>query len=272
MTRTEMENLGYTYITPKLAEEWLSKNYSNRIIRKRFVSQLAKKIKNGEWQKDTTDHIGFYVDGVLANGQHRLLAIIEADTPVYTKVDYNIPKEAAICIDTGNSRSFSDNVKIITGETYYTSKISKIVAQSGVNGKNYTHEDHLYISIAFKDELITIKDLFRDKPRYISSTDIMSAVLMAYIANVDIDTLTEFVTVLSSGRAYTDNQEMIIRLRDRIQFDFLNGKGDKNCNHTANIKRIQNVIYNYSIGNQLSVIKYPEQYRYPLIDFLNMKK
>ena len=110
----EQVNEMYTRITPELADEWLKKNTNNRPVREQFVKQLVKKIKNGEWQIETCDAIGFYADRTLANGQHRLKAISLAGVPVYACVKYNIPKEAAVCIDSGKSR---------TALAYYYTKV-----------------------------------------------------------------------------------------------------------------------------------------------------
>lgn len=253
---------GYTTITPELAQQCLANNTENRSMRKKFVSALARKILDGQWEPNTTDHIGFYEDGVLANGQHRLAAIVKAGIAVKTKIDYNIPKRAAICIDTGKSRSFSDNVQIITGEGYYTSKISKMISLAYMNGKSMSHEDHLEIATNMKKQILDIKCLFEGYSKYFTTSEIMAAAFMAYTNGVEYDTLSNFVRILGTGRASDEVSETVLKLRDKILSEVLSSTSSRR-NSSEQVKRVQNVIYNYAKGKILERITYPNEYRYP---------
>jgi len=68
-------------IDPVLAKKYLAKNINNRNIRNKWVEHLANAIKRGEWIT-THQGIAFNNLGFLADGQHRLHAIIQANTPV----------------------------------------------------------------------------------------------------------------------------------------------------------------------------------------------
>lgn len=258
---------GYTLITPELAAKWLTKNTRNRQIRENFVNELVKKIKMNQWQPNTLDSIGFFVDGTLANGQHRLTAIAKAGIPVYAKVEYDIPNEAAICIDAGKSRTASDNIRIMTGEAFYTSKISKMIRTVSVGGKNLTHEDHLKISIRYKDQIVAVKDMFEGLPKYLSITSVMASVFTALMAGVPEDTLRQFVKVLGSGRAHTDAEETILTFKNRLNEEYYNHNDKRRRDYTYEIKRCQNVIWNFTKGKSISKFLAPEKYRYPMIEF-----
>lgn len=67
-------------ITPEYAYELLRMNTNNRNIREDHVKRLAKSMKNGEWEL-SNDAIVISEGNVLLNGQHRLYAVIESNTP-----------------------------------------------------------------------------------------------------------------------------------------------------------------------------------------------
>lgn len=264
----QKESEGYTFITPDIASKFLKQNKNNRYVRVRFVKQLASKIQNGEWQEDIPDHIAFYEDGTLANGQHRLLAISQSKVQgVFSKIDYNVPRSAAICIDTGKSRSAGDNIKILTGETFYTPKITKMITVSTVNGKALTHENHLHIALAYKPMITFVKDLFNNSPKWMQQTSVMAAVYLYLISNkATTDTLRNFVEVLRSGRANTDGEETVLRFREVLQSEYFT-RSSGHHNYADEIKRAENVIDHYIQGSKLKVIRIPDKYKVPLYSY-----
>lgn len=100
-------------VTPALAEKWLKKNLINRHVRKSWVRYLADQIDLGLFVP-TTDAIGFRHDGVLVNGQHRLLAIIESGATLDMLVVTGLSDSAFMLIDRGISRTLADVLKLPT--------------------------------------------------------------------------------------------------------------------------------------------------------------
>lgn len=96
-----------TTITPSDATNWLQANCKNRPVRKRHVEFLANEIKNGNWQVNGQAIIIAENENVL-DGQHRLLAIIEAGMSIKSMVVYGIPEAAFATIDTGAVRTSAD--------------------------------------------------------------------------------------------------------------------------------------------------------------------
>lgn len=262
----EYEAKGYTLVTPEQAAKWLLKNTRNRTLRDQFVDELAKKIRAGQWQPCTCDEIGFFEDGTLANGQHRLSAIVKAGVPVYAEVKFNIPMEAAICIDAGKSRTASDNIKIVTGDTYYTRKISQLVRVCAVQGKKLTPEDHLIISQRYKRQLMMVKDMFEGAPRYLNTSVLMGAVLLSLLAKSDEGQVREFTQTLISGRATSAAGESVVAFRDRLAAEFY-AKGKYRHDYAYEIKRAEQVIWNFIHNKQVTRFMAPEVYKYPLFDF-----
>lgn len=97
-------------ITPEIAASYLKKNVKNRNIRKRVVTSYARDMKNGDWNQNGQS-IGFFENGTLADGQHRLMAVIEAGVPVEFLVVYDIPNGSNI-IDVGVKRTTNDIIKL----------------------------------------------------------------------------------------------------------------------------------------------------------------
>lgn len=100
-------------VTPEIAEQWLGKNTHNRTIRLRDIEAYAADMRAGEW-KFTAQPILFSYEGVLIDGQHRLLAIIEAklEEPVPVLVVRGLDPAAQEAVDTGISRKLPDVLKL----------------------------------------------------------------------------------------------------------------------------------------------------------------
>lgn len=98
-------------ITPRKAEQYLNRNNSNRALRAGVVERYAKDMANGKWSECIAP-IVFYDDGDLADGQHRLFAIVESGVPQKFYVRRNLPRGAGLNIDMGMNRSLVDNARI----------------------------------------------------------------------------------------------------------------------------------------------------------------
>jgi hypothetical protein len=94
-------------ITPTDAAAWLRCNRNNRPVRKRHVEFLASEIIAGNWQVNG-QAIVIAEDEQILDGQHRLLAIIEAGQSIQSLVVYGITPEAFKTIDTGAVRTGAD--------------------------------------------------------------------------------------------------------------------------------------------------------------------
>lgn len=94
-------------ITPTDAAAWLKCNQNNRQVRKNHVMFLAREILEGNWQVNGQP-IVIADDEQVLDGQHRLMAIIEAGKPIQSLVVYGITPEAFRTIDTGAVRTGAD--------------------------------------------------------------------------------------------------------------------------------------------------------------------
>jgi len=101
-------------VTPQQALAWLEKNSSNRPLSLARIKQYTKDIIDGNFGL-TGEAIRFFEDGALADGQHRLTAIVKACKSVETLVVFGVKKAVAPYIDTGKSRTASDVLSMFSG-------------------------------------------------------------------------------------------------------------------------------------------------------------
>lgn len=101
-------------ITPEIASSMLAKNTHNRNARAAAVSAYAVDMRNGDWRW-TGDPIRFAADGTLIDGQHRLMAIVEAGVTLPFLVLSGLEASAQENIDGGVPRKFAD-VLALRGE------------------------------------------------------------------------------------------------------------------------------------------------------------
>jgi hypothetical protein len=125
---------GIQTITPEYAQSILSScNNSNRQLRHWWSEGLAAAIKRGEW---VTTHQGlaFTEDGELVDGQHRLMAVVIAKTPVQMMVSHGVPKTAFSVMDIGAKRNIADT----TGLSRKTAEASRLAATIVLGGNKMT--------------------------------------------------------------------------------------------------------------------------------------
>ncbi len=104
-------NIEVKTITPEYAAELLGNNSINRHIRKQHVVDLARAMKHGEWMLNG-EAIRVSKSGQLLDAQHRLLAVIEADTPIESVVITGLDDEVMHTVDRGKARSLGDTLRI----------------------------------------------------------------------------------------------------------------------------------------------------------------
>lgn len=114
MVTFEMET-----ITPKKAGEYLSTNTHNRDVRPRIVRTYSHDMSAGLWEWNG-DSVKFDTEGVLQDGQHRLLACVEAGVPFVTLVIRGLPPSVQDTMDTNVSRKYNDVLKLRGEKSYNT--------------------------------------------------------------------------------------------------------------------------------------------------------
>lgn len=92
-------------VTPELASEWLSKpSPRQRSAARTTVATYARAMSEGRWIEPTTDPIAFTADGLLLNGQHRLLAVIRSGVTLEMLIALEVAEALFGVIDQGRKR------------------------------------------------------------------------------------------------------------------------------------------------------------------------
>lgn len=105
-------------VTPAMAQDWITKNTAkNRRVLDNLVMKYAEDIRADRWQLNGST-IVMSTSGAIIDGQHRLLAIIEAGRAVVTMVASGVDDEAFETIDSGRPRTPSDILSIMGYEHY----------------------------------------------------------------------------------------------------------------------------------------------------------
>jgi hypothetical protein len=104
-------NADLRIITPDEARLILQKNTRNRPVRAGTVKRYAVQMSAGEW-KLTGDTIKLATDSTILDGQHRLLACVEAEKPFEAYIVTGLSPEVYDLIDAGLPRRTSDALHI----------------------------------------------------------------------------------------------------------------------------------------------------------------
>lgn len=96
-------------VTPTQASKWLETNTRNRNLSRSRVEMMARDIAEGRWQQRNVS-VAFYTDGRLADGQHRLNAIVLAGVTCLCRIEHGYPLNTQF--DDNRARKWSDTARI----------------------------------------------------------------------------------------------------------------------------------------------------------------
>jgi hypothetical protein len=98
-----------TVVTPEMAQMLLDRNWENRLIRKSVVNSYAQAMLRGEWSLNG-EYIIISSNGVLNDGQHRLMAVIENGLPVVMGLQFGVERNSRTTLNTGFKRTLADHL------------------------------------------------------------------------------------------------------------------------------------------------------------------
>lgn len=104
------------HITPDDAAAYLALNKGNRRLRAAQVERLARKLSDGLFDV-THQGLAFDKDGLLIDGQHRLMAILKAETPALLVVFRGMPRSSMLSVDENGPRNVADIYGQVCGES-----------------------------------------------------------------------------------------------------------------------------------------------------------
>lgn len=91
-------------VSPELATEILAQNPDNRAVVVSHVRRLSGAMARGEWEMNG-ETIIISEDGLLNDGQHRLMACVESGTTFRTIITFGVSRISRESVDQGTKRS-----------------------------------------------------------------------------------------------------------------------------------------------------------------------
>lgn len=187
-------------VTPALASAWLGVGRFNRRINYNTVNKYVRQINSDLW-RCTHQGIAFTREGVLIDGQHRLLAIVKANKTVPLVVFLNQSLENFAFIDCGRNRSNLDTMRL--GQTdgtlssLHTQTVRSFLAGRFCRTANRWSNAEINDAYAIHHEAINhVVDIFATcQDKRVNDPTVRAVLARAYY-HVGPEQITEFATKL----------------------------------------------------------------------------
>lgn len=255
-TKTEL-------VTPAKAEKWLNANHSNRHLRSGVVERYAQDMRTDNWT-NCTAAIAFYEDGDIADGQHRLWAIVESGRSILFIIMRGLDRKDGLNIDTNLTRNLVDAGRISGLDTGLShtlistcraielgNSVSTPISNAGKMELVNKHREAAVF--AMQSGLVS---------KFIKNNVTLAAVARAWYAGVDPDKLCRFAKVMNAGFAEGQHESAAIAMRN-----YLLTKGTAGSHRSSwrdTFLKVQNAISYFVRGKPLLVIKGVGEEAYPL--------
>lgn len=224
-------------VTPELAAYWLEKNLHNRKVYVGVVREYAAAMRDERWWFDG-DSIQFSKEGILLNGQHRLMAQVASGTTLVQSVWYDLDSEVQTVMDTGRKRSFADILELegekdsthlaaLTSMLYYYEKGNRgqnLTNFANWNGNRAQHSQLLAFFQEHAEELRGCLPEAKAAHRGTYAPIRVTAFANLLFRRIDKADAEGFMKALASGVGL-ENESPILLLRQRLVNDY----GKKNA-------------------------------------------
>ena len=256
-------------VTPDYAQKLLKNNSHNRRVNEVTLNRYFRDIIDGKWKEDTGECIKISKTNAILDGQHRLLAVIKANKPVYFHILEGLEDDIFDVLDTGKVRSSTDAFKIkgIKNETIIPPTIQKFMALNRNKVKLDSRSEGLTNA-----EIITI---YEERPAFWQNVAKKSMIwysnfakilnpstiggFYAYFHDISAKDADDFMTYLSTGTNIQNNT--INLLRNKLMNDKLAVKKITKDSKFAVIIKCWNA---YRKNEVLKVLKWdPEKEKFP---------
>jgi hypothetical protein len=244
-------------ITPAMARAMLEKNSSNRRIDERAITKWYLLMLDNDWQV-THQGLAFFDDGTLADGQHRLMAIIRINRPITFLVTYDLPKSAAMAIDSGRKRSLIDGIKISGAAPWMEARHLQMVPSISYPARLTDMQKIDLLSLIRPNAEFAVQ-CFASNRRHLTPSIIHAAVTMAHYHGVDEVKLIRFCEVFLDGAMADPTERAIILVRDYFMNHTNSGSVDKNEKYL----RVQRAIQAHANGEVVKRLIQPQEAIYP---------
>jgi hypothetical protein len=218
-----MINITRELVTPFIAKQYLEANISNRRVKQPVVARYAIDMANGRWKEDTAEMIKISKTGVILDGQHRLLAVIKANKPIWFHVAKGLEDSVFDVLDTGSLRNATDAfmVKGIKNECSIPSIISMynllvLGRKDGLQKKDKA-TNAILLEQYFQDEMFWQNAAKKSLHWYISFAKILTPSMIggfyAFLCKKNEDKAEQFMEQLCTGINIQNNVVGLLRTK-----------------------------------------------------------
>lgn len=204
--------------TKDLVDELILSNTRNRPVKGGQVKTISLDMVKGNYIF-TNQGIGIDTNGVITDGQHRLLANKAAGYPsIDLLIVTGLSKDAQAVVDRHARRSMADTVSLLLETTISTRIIATIntveavlISENGftISKKNITPFDMADVLCEFGDE---IKEIVQRSGSWPST---VHAAIFDYAKKTSLEQALDFADKLKSGSSLGENSP-IFRLRETL--------------------------------------------------------
>lgn len=155
-------------LSPDIAKKMIKhhSNPANRKINAGFVKKYAVDMETGNWQ-DNGESIKYYYDYSLADGNHRLHAIIKADVEIWIPIYFGLSKTINQ-FDTNRTRSVQDQLNMsgdpdLAKQSTIINALAYLENNNANFSGNQSNSERINIGNKFKNSIYQYKHLFKDE-------------------------------------------------------------------------------------------------------------
>lgn len=213
-------------VTPEVAKKLLDANTNNyRGINRKRVDMYAREMREGLWQENY-EPIHIYENGALANGQHRLTAIVESGATVPMLIVSGIGGGVNL-FDRGGTRT-SGQIMKASGINLDSSEIGALsILKNGFHTNTGAEEVISYHDRLTDFDIVSYAIRRGIHHPLLRKAGVIAATYCAYrLHRVTLDEIEQFATVCNSGIP-TENVNSYPPLcyRRTLQTGFINDNG-----------------------------------------------
>ena len=191
------------WITPEIARALLLSNSGNRALRDSHVRRLAQAMRDGQWQL-THQGIAINTNGVVADGQHRLQAVIESSVAVQMMVTRGVPADCFMAMDSGITRTISDQ----TGIPRWESEVARFMIENAA-GKSFTHAGNVKVLVEMLRPTMDVLFKIPNRNASVFGGASYKAAAAYWIEHGHADHVVDVLSALCSAK--TDSRHAIVR-------------------------------------------------------------
>jgi hypothetical protein len=255
-------------ITPEIAKNWLANNKNNRSLSSGVAEKYARDMLAGKWTL-THQGIAFYEDMTVADGQHRLNAIILSGVTIKMMVTFDVTKDSSLNIDSLKPRSNLDKIKIEGNHEWINktviSTINMLISVSGDTSRLLSTSQIIAKSEGkILKSLVYVSDKLSKNRPYLTNAPIYAAVALAHFNGISESLLNNFISVYISGMATDKDDIAAIKLRDYLMSK--EGQCHGRVKRIITLKKAQRAIHAFSKREYLSQLYEPKELIYSLPD------